>query len=628
MLAVLGLLGPSAESTGSVRFDGAGAARRRRPACCAGSAGSRHRHDLPGPADVAEPGPHRSVDQLAEAVLAHDPRRASGPSTRAGELLELVSIPDVNRRLRAVPARALRRHAPAGDDRHGARQRSRAADRRRADDRPRRHDPGPDPRRARRRAARARPRRRARHPRPRRGRRAGPPGQRDVRRPDRRGRRRRSACSTARTTRTPAACWPACRASTGATTSIPIGGVAAVARPAPGRLRVPPPLPARRRPLPSPSCRSCACSRRRPRRATSRRWSRRSSSRDAVCEVTDLVKTFDAARSAAASVGRHGAGRLGRVVRGRPRRDAEPGRRVGLRQEHDGALRPAPHRAGQRLDRVRRDRADDAEVARSCGGCGAASRWCSRTRRRRCNPRMTVRELLAEPLRGARDRAARADARGSPSCSTSSSCPASAAARYPHQFSGGQRQRIGIARALAVGPDAARARRAGVGARRQHPGRDHPPPGAAAQRARPRVPVHRPRPVRRPPHQRSRRRDVPRTDRRDRARPTRCTGRSAHPYTPGAAVGGADPRPADRAAAVGASCSKASRRRRPTRRRAAASAPGAGRRPRSCSEVVPELVDPGVGHAVACHHPESVDVVARRDFTTGSIPEPTVRSLP
>ena len=69
------------------------------------------------------------------------------------------------------------------------------------------------------------------------------------------------------------------------------------------------------------------------------------------------------------------------------------------------------------------------------------------------NPRMTVGELLAEPLMvhgidgGRRARPRRRAA------ATSCSCRATAADRYPHQFSGGQRQRIGIARALAVGPD-------------------------------------------------------------------------------------------------------------------------------------------------------------------------------
>ena len=47
---------------------------------------------------------------------------------------------------RAVPARDVGRHAPAGDDRHCARVRPDAAVRRRTDHRPRRHRPGADPR--------------------------------------------------------------------------------------------------------------------------------------------------------------------------------------------------------------------------------------------------------------------------------------------------------------------------------------------------------------------------------------------------------------------------------------------------------------------------------------------------
>ncbi|MBO8169159.1 MAG: dipeptide ABC transporter ATP-binding protein [Thermoanaerobacteraceae bacterium] len=68
------------------------------------------------------------------------------------------------------------------------------------------------------------------------------------------------------------------------------------------------------------------------------------------------------------------------------------------------------------------------------------------------NPRMTVEEILSEPMRvhGIGDRHSRVrkvmellDVVGLASYH---------ARRYPHEFSGGQRQRIGIARALAVNP--------------------------------------------------------------------------------------------------------------------------------------------------------------------------------
>ena len=69
------------------------------------------------------------------------------------------------------------------------------------------------------------------------------------------------------------------------------------------------------------------------------------------------------------------------------------------------------------------------------------------------NPRMTVREALAEVLRvHARPARGRQSTPAWPSCWSWWACRADAADRTPRHFSGGQRQRIGIARALAVEP--------------------------------------------------------------------------------------------------------------------------------------------------------------------------------
>src|SRR5207302_2381326 len=70
------------------------------------------------------------------------------------------------------------------------------------------------------------------------------------------------------------------------------------------------------------------------------------------------------------------------------------------------------------------------------------------------NPRMRVRDLLAEPIRNFRlahsagEIRARIDA-----LLDKVRLPRDAVNRWPHEFSGGQRQRIAIARALAAEPD-------------------------------------------------------------------------------------------------------------------------------------------------------------------------------
>jgi peptide/nickel transport system ATP-binding protein len=70
------------------------------------------------------------------------------------------------------------------------------------------------------------------------------------------------------------------------------------------------------------------------------------------------------------------------------------------------------------------------------------------------NPRLSVREAIAEPLRNFGLAASSADTdRRVEEILDRVRLPRDAARRLPHEFSGGQRQRIGIARALAPSPD-------------------------------------------------------------------------------------------------------------------------------------------------------------------------------
>ena len=70
------------------------------------------------------------------------------------------------------------------------------------------------------------------------------------------------------------------------------------------------------------------------------------------------------------------------------------------------------------------------------------------------NPRMTVRDLIAEPLKtykvcGSKEETTKRVLE----LMKAVGVPGEFLHRYPHQFSGGQRQRIGIARAIAADPD-------------------------------------------------------------------------------------------------------------------------------------------------------------------------------
>lgn len=70
------------------------------------------------------------------------------------------------------------------------------------------------------------------------------------------------------------------------------------------------------------------------------------------------------------------------------------------------------------------------------------------------NPRLRVRDILAEPIRNFGLATSKGDLeKRLVSLMDKVRLPADAIDRWPHEFSGGQRQRIGIARALAAEPD-------------------------------------------------------------------------------------------------------------------------------------------------------------------------------
>src|SRR5882762_3063690 len=69
------------------------------------------------------------------------------------------------------------------------------------------------------------------------------------------------------------------------------------------------------------------------------------------------------------------------------------------------------------------------------------------------NPRMTVSQIIGEPLETLRLARGRAKQERVQQLMEMVGLSARFLKRYPHEFSGGQRQRIGIARALAVDPD-------------------------------------------------------------------------------------------------------------------------------------------------------------------------------
>ena len=109
------------------------------------------------------------------------------------------------------------------------------------------------------------------------------------------------------------------------------------------------------------------------------------------------------------------------------------------------------------------------------------------------NPRMTVGNIVGEPLE------IHGIAKGRSATSASRSCSSKSAStrlpqRYPHEFSGGQRQRIGIARALALEPEFHRAATSRSPRSTSPSSRRSSTCSTTCRTSRTHVPVHRPRP--------------------------------------------------------------------------------------------------------------------------------------
>ena len=172
----------------------------------------------------------------------------------------------------------------------------------------------------------------------------------------------------------------------------------------------------------------------------------------ALLEVEGLVKHFVAARSVFGTPTAHRQGGRWRQLHRRGRQDAGAGRRIRLRQIHREPAGAAADRAGRRHGALRGPRPRCALDANALRAFRRDAQIIFQDPYASLNPRMTVSQILTEPL-ALHDLvpAARRRERVEELLRLVGLEPRFAR-RYPHEFSGGQRQRIAIARALAVEP--------------------------------------------------------------------------------------------------------------------------------------------------------------------------------